>query len=35
MANLKQERRVERLRQMGNRLTTKKTHYDDLQMSFV
>lgn len=35
MANLKQQRRVERLRQMGNRLTTKKTHYDDLQMSFV
>lgn len=33
MANLKQKERVERLRCMGNRLTTKKKNYDEQQLS--
>lgn len=35
MANLKQERRVERLISMGTAVTTEKPHYDDSQMSFA
>ena len=35
MANLKQEKRVERLIQQGNRLTSKKTKFiDDGQLTF-
>lgn len=35
MANLDQTDRVERLRQQGNRLTTKKLEEYDLQSSFI
>lgn len=35
MANLTQKERVERLRQFGNKLTTKKTDYDSNQMSMI
>lgn len=35
MANLTQKERVERLRQFGNKLTTKKTDYDSDQMSMI
>ena len=35
MANLNQEKRVERLKQQGNRLTRKKTKFvDDGQLTF-
>lgn len=35
MSNLKQESRVKRLLQMGDRLSLKKTKYDDNQLSFL